>query len=561
MSLFNKLKKATEDIKKTLDDANIMEKAKGATDTIKSKVDEVSSKLSKSKTETLIVKGKKEYWLNHLPSQLEKESFKNISVNNNHQIEAKYSKIAMNAGGRGNIKISFVDLDGENTKATIEISVAVDTATSMQVNYKNIYEAVRKSFGEDAIVAGEEFKGIYDDVVKDRQDKIQDLKDNGLDKLKFQSAEKKQELEAQERMAQVVLSEKIDRLEHSINGGQGIIAKYPKGKLTEFTKEFYEKLCMPGTKWEYTKLSFHPYITDKAITKVKSSFATDLDEKETPLVLYAGFIKEGFLITDKHIYFRMKEKNISHPYKGKIDINMIHSMKVKELSKEGTALFLNNEQFFYIDTDSNSYDALNLKKYLDKLNQGDFHIPNQEISAVLEEKIEPKLLNRIKGFLYEDEYILYLAFGLDSITARDWVVCTTQRLVLINREMFGLSEQIKQFEYENITSISTAKSTDAGLLTDLLATAFKQCDLEIYVAGSNFRIETLNRIEAERVIKVVNEYRRKSKAAPVAASREEGRSQGEDILAQIEKLANLKNNGILTEEEFQSKKSELLAKL
>lgn len=299
MSLFNKLKKATEDIKKTMDDANIMEKAKGATDTIKSKVDEVSSKLSKSKTETLIVKGKEEYWLNHLPSQLEKGYFKNISVNNNQQIEAKYSKIAMNAGGRGNIKISFVDVDEENIKATIEISVAVDTATSMQVNYKNIYEAVRESFGEDAIVAGEEFKGIYDDVVKDRQDKIQDLKDNGLDKLKFQSAEKKQEIEGQERIAQTLLAEKINRLENSFNGGQGIITKYPKGNLTEFTKDFYEKLCMPGTKWEYTKLSFHPYITDKAITKVKNSFATDLDEKETPVVLYTGFNKEGFLITDK----------------------------------------------------------------------------------------------------------------------------------------------------------------------------------------------------------------------------------------------------------------------
>lgn len=257
----------------------------------------------------------------------------------------------------------------------------------------------------------------------------------------------------------------------------------------------------------------------------------------------------------------MKEKNHSFPYKGKIDISLIHSMKVKELSKEGAALYLNNEQFFYIDTDSNSYDALNIKKYLDKLNQDDFNIPNEEISATLEEKVESKLLNRIKGFLYEEEYILYLAFGLDSITARDWVVCTTQRLLIINREMFGLSEQVKQFEYENITSISTAKSTDADLFTDLLATAFKQCNLEIYVAGSNFRIETLNRIEAERVIKLVNEYRRKSKVAPVAASREEGRSQGEDILAQIEKLANLKNNRILTEEEFQSKKSELLAKL
>lgn len=38
-------------------------------------------------------------------------------------------------------------------------------------------------------------------------------------------------------------------------------------------------------------------------------------------------------------------------------------------------------------------------------------------------------------------------------------------------------------------------------------------------------------------------------------------SSGEDVLAQIEKLSELKNKGILSEEEFQAKKQELLAKI
>ena len=38
-------------------------------------------------------------------------------------------------------------------------------------------------------------------------------------------------------------------------------------------------------------------------------------------------------------------------------------------------------------------------------------------------------------------------------------------------------------------------------------------------------------------------------------------SQGDDVLAQIEKLSKMKEGGILTEEEFEKKKAELLAKL
>ena len=40
-----------------------------------------------------------------------------------------------------------------------------------------------------------------------------------------------------------------------------------------------------------------------------------------------------------------------------------------------------------------------------------------------------------------------------------------------------------------------------------------------------------------------------------------GTSQGDDVLSQIEKLSKLKESGILTEEEFEKKKTELLAKL
>jgi hypothetical protein len=52
-----------------------------------------------------------------------------------------------------------------------------------------------------------------------------------------------------------------------------------------------------------------------------------------------------------------------------------------------------------------------------------------------------------------------------------------------------------------------------------------------------------------------------SSSPPVAAATKERAGQGGDVLALIEKLADLRAKGVLTEEEFASKKAELLGRL
>ena len=90
-------------------------------------------------------------------------------------------------------------------------------------------------------------------------------------------------------------------------------------------------------------------------------------------------------------------------------------------------------------------------------------------------------MNKVQAYFYDDEYFKYLATGLDSITARDYILCTNQRILLINRELLGLGENIKSYEYLDITSISTKKSEN--ILGAALNTAFKQASLEVVVAG------------------------------------------------------------------------------
>lgn len=86
------------------------------------------------------------------------------------------------------------------------------------------------------------------------------------------------------------------------------------------------------------------------------------------------------------------------------------------------------------------------------------------------------------------------------------------------------------------------------------------------VAGSKEEIHNLLNIESNRVIEIYNECKRAEKQAqrtvivqnqtPVQSTPVQV-----DVIDQIKKLSDLKDMGILTEDEFNAKKAELLSKI
>jgi len=134
-------------------------------------------------------------------------------------------------------------------------------------------------------------------------------------------------------------------------------------------------------------------------------------------------------------------------------------------------------------------------------------------------------------------------------------------MVVLDRELIGLTKNVKQFYYEDVTSMATVQET-TGLLDLALTAAFSLCDLEISVAGAKETIRTLFTYEAEKVVKVYRDCRRNikegSKQPQVIVQQA---AQAEDPLAQLEKLSKLKDMGIISEEEYNAKKADLLAKL
>ena len=140
-------------------------------------------------------------------------------------------------------------------------------------------------------------------------------------------------------------------------------------------------------------------------------------------------------------------------------------------------------------------DYITLNDYFRCIEENDFEITDKEIDKIIQEKIGQKIYQQIKKYMiYDDEYAIYFAWGVDSITAKDYVVCTTKQIIIMDREVFGATANVKQFYYEDITSMGTVQNT-IGLLDMALTALFKQCDLEINVAGACQKINTLNKIE------------------------------------------------------------------
>ena len=134
--------------------------------------------------------------------------------------------------------------------------------------------------------------------------------------------------------------------------------------------------------------------------------------------------------------------------------------------------------------------------------------------------------------------------------------------------MLGATSNVKQFYYEDITSASTEQNSNSSslsgaLLDAAITAATKTCDLYFSVAGARNKIKTLYKSEAERIVAVYHQYR---KAAKEANSQpqvivQQAAPTADDPLEQLKKLASLKDMGVISEEEFNQKKADLLAKL
>ena len=157
-----------------------------------------------------------------------------------------------------------------------------------------------------------------------------------------------------------------------------------------------------------------------------------------------------------------------------------------------------------------------------------------------------KNLELVRPHLKDGENIKFSVFGayetkvLGNDSVRNGIfVATESRIVFFAKKLMGYD--LESFPFENISSIEQSKGLMGHTIT-------------FYASGNKASMKWISKGDVQSFMNYVQSNLGKTKVT----SNNTGNS---DIPTQIQKLSELKDQGILTEDEFNQKKTELLSKM
>jgi hypothetical protein len=132
--------------------------------------------------------------------------------------------------------------------------------------------------------------------------------------------------------------------------------------------------------------------------------------------------------------------------------------------------------------------------------------------------------------------------NIATAIVRQSLEITEEGLKYSSKGLGGALAHIKIFlPFEQVASLDVIKKL-MGIETDLSI---------VSVSGKTYAVSNVRKAEAEKAIDVFNEFKNKNKS--------NSKESTLDVADQLLKLSKLKDNGILTQEEFDEQKKKLLS--
>jgi hypothetical protein len=150
-----------------------------------------------------------------------------------------------------------------------------------------------------------------------------------------------------------------------------------------------------------------------------------------------------------------------------------------------------------------------------------------------------KEVAHLRNVVHADERVLELGQGQYG-SKQGLVVLTTTRLFFLEKSLG--SETLEEFPLSAISSLGMQKKMTGETL-------------QIFASGHTSEIKQMDHGQADAIARAF----RSAKSAPAPAASTTPAAQ--DPVAQLERLAGLRDKGVLSEEEFQSAKKDLLGRL
>ncbi len=166
--------------------------------------------------------------------------------------------------------------------------------------------------------------------------------------------------------------------------------------------------------------------------------------------------------------------------------------------------------------------------------------------AIAKSKMRVKIgggreIKRLPEHLWEGETVERMTTGAYG-NGNGLVVLTDRRLLFIQDGV--MSKKSEDFPLDKVSSVQWGSGLMLGAIT-------------IFASGNKTEIKNVNKDDGKEMVDLVRARLSAPKAAPVAAT---GAAQP-DIIGQIKQLGELMAAGVLSQEEFEAKKAELLKRL
>lgn len=404
-------------------------------------------------------------------------------------------------------------------------------------------------------------------------EKASQIKDQAAEmaaKAKEEAEKKKAEQEAHKAemtaKAQALADGIVTAIHENAAGKPGIFEGYSDKELTDFTRAFAEKMFLPASSTVITRVLIYPYISAKQIKNMHNTFEFD-DTVDAPLLYIKTDNGQELMLSKNRLMFKLvlpEDKKFSAV--GSINAKAAGGFEFVETA-DGYSFRCDDAELISFKLDKKyKQDFIALNEYFSRLRDHRLEMTAEEIHQFIISKIGDVYNMFTKYFADEDEKIQFFAWGCNGLSAKDYIICTDQQVIILDRDMGGLTANATQLYYDDITSAQVIQNSNTGSLTaDLINTALTAwldvADLDLSAAGATIHIANLYKNEAERIVAIYHQMRKQLKNKSAQPAPAPAAAPANDPMEQLKKLNALKEAGILSDEEFAAKKAELLAKI
>lgn len=152
-------------------------------------------------------------------------------------------------------------------------------------------------------------------------------------------------------------------------------------------------------------------------------------------------------------------------------------------------------------------------------------------------------IKKLVGYLWEDEQVHSMTSGMYGSGA-GLVVMTDRRLLFVKDGV--MTKTTEDFPYSKISSVAWSSTLGTGTIV-------------VFASGNKAEIKAVPKNDGKAMVNALRERLADTPAAPTSAPAAAAAPASPDVYEQLARLGELRDKGILDDDEFATQKAKLLS--